>query len=97
MSGKGSLIYTGLLILNVCEACVVKKKKFTLIELLVVIAIIGILSSMLLPSLKGARDKAKAAVCMNNLKQIGYGTNLYLDDYNARFISEWYNYDGRQY
>ena len=78
------------------EVCV-GKKSFTLIELLVVIAIIGVLSSMLLPSLKGAREKAKSAVCMNNLKQIGYGTNIYLGDHNSKFIKELYSYDGREY
>ena len=48
-------------------------KKFTLIELLVVVAIIGILSSLLLPSLSNAREQTKTAVCLSNLKQVGVG------------------------
>ena len=55
-------------------------KKFTLIELLVVVAIIGILASMLLPSLQKSRAKAYHAVCKNNQRQVGLALNIYTDD-----------------
>ena len=48
-------------------------KKFTLLELLVVIAIIGILASILLPSLTKARQSGHSAVCKNNLKKCFLG------------------------
>jgi prepilin-type N-terminal cleavage/methylation domain-containing protein len=58
-----------------------KPHGFTLIELLVVVVIIAILAAMLLPALSKAREKARQAVCMNNLKQIGVATFMYADDW----------------
>lgn len=58
---------------------------FTLIELLVVIAIIAILASILFPVFAQAREKARQAACMSNLKQFGAAFAMYASDYDGLY------------
>lgn len=73
-------------------------KKFTLIELLVVVAIIGILASMLLPSLSKARQTSLRAVCISNLKQISIAYVFYSDENDEFYVqhSAWGTSIGRE-
>jgi prepilin-type N-terminal cleavage/methylation domain-containing protein len=61
------------------------RRGFTLIELLVVIAIIAILAGILFPVFAHAREKARASACLSNLKQIGAGLMMYVQDYDEAY------------
>jgi prepilin-type N-terminal cleavage/methylation domain-containing protein/prepilin-type processing-associated H-X9-DG protein len=65
-----------------------QRKAFTLIELLVVIAIIAILAAILFPVFARARENARRASCQSNLKQIGIGIMMYVQDYDEILPSE---------
>jgi len=61
-----------------------RARGFTLIELLVVIAIIGILAAMVFPVFARARESARRAVCLSNVKNVALAINMYLGDYGDR-------------
>lgn len=103
-----SLVYAwSVKLLNIIESTKMNYKKsaktsyFTLVELLVVIAVIGILVSMLMPSLKKARDASYQSVSKHNLSQIYKQFMIHVDDNNDRLPGirtldgvalYWYNY-----
>ncbi len=61
-----------------------RKRGFTLIELLVVIAIIAILAAILFPVFAKAREKARAATCLSNIRQLATAWHLYTEDWGER-------------
>ena len=69
----------------ICRQPAQRNVGFTLIELLVVIAIIGILASILFSVFARARENARRTSCLSNLKQIGMGYMMYVQDYDERF------------
>jgi len=69
-----------------------QRRGFTLIELLVVIAIIAILAAILFPVFARAREKARQASCLSNLKQIGLAFMMYAQDYDECWgFTTWYD------
>lgn len=69
---------------------------FTLIELLVVIAIIAILAAILFPVFAQAREAARKTTCLNNLKQLGTGISLYMQDFDENFPQSQYGIGATQ-
>src|SRR5215467_667793 len=70
-----------------------RKSGFTLIELLVVIAIIAILAAILFPVFAQAREKARAISCVSNMKQIGLGMMMYVQDFDETYPPNQYYFD----
>src|SRR5436305_12336444 len=64
-----------------------RTRAFTLVELLVVVAVIGILAALLLPTLSSAREKARSANCISNLKQWAITWRIYTDENQGAFMS----------
>lgn len=62
---------------------------FTLIELLVVVSIVSILAAILFPVFARARENARRASCLSNLKQIGLATMMYVQDYDEKYLPFW--------
>ena len=66
---------------------------FTLVELLVVIGIIALLMSILMPALGKAREQARVAQCLSNLRQIGNAHLMFAQEHNGYMVKAWFNSD----
>ena len=62
-----------------------RRSGFTLIELLVVTAVVAILAGILFPTFSRCRRAAQARTCVSNLRQIGMGLRMYVQDYDEHY------------
>lgn len=69
------------------QSSIINSKAFTLIELLVVIAVIGLLMALLVPALRAAREHARRAVCLSNLRQLTMAWLAYADQNDGKLVS----------
>ena len=66
------------------HAMLIWNRAFTILELLAVVSIIGLLAAMVLPALSRAQAKAHGVSCLNNLKQLQMGWQMYVDDHGGK-------------
>lgn len=64
----------------------VKRRGFTLVEVLVVLGVVLTLLGLLLPSLAGARESARAAACASNVRQLQFANDLFANDHAGRYV-----------
>ena len=90
MNNKENCIYD-----SVNEVKRVHRSRFTLMELLVIVAIIGILVTLLLPSLRKARETSRNVICISNINQLGISAFAFSKENSGRLPSVNHQYSGR--
>ncbi len=70
---------------RITENSAPKEGAFTLVELLVVIAVISLIAAIVFPAVSRVRESGRRTGCLSNLKQIGLGALMYIQDYDEKF------------